>query len=169
MTDSFKIPANPAEEAPSKDSNTETEVSKESIAPSTAEAAAIPLRYTEPKWSRLPDEGFSLEVIKSGTLLETITLTSKSFFVFGRLPDCDVTLDHPSISRHHAILQYKGQEELSSDGKTQTSDASPSGFYLYDLGSTHGAKVNKATDLLSNSFGSCDSFWLKHPDVSIER
>lgn len=47
--------------------------------------------------------------------------------VFGRLPACEVTLDDPSVSRRHARL------ERAADG-----------WYVEDLGSTNGVKVNGA-------------------------
>jgi hypothetical protein len=43
----------------------------------------------------------------------------------GRLPECDVTLDDPSVSRRHARIQRKG-----------------GGWVVEDLGSTNGLKVN---------------------------
>ena len=51
----------------------------------------------------------------------------------GRLPSNDIAMEHPSLSRYHAVIQYK--ENASSD--------QPQGFYLYDLGSTHGTYHNK--------------------------
>ena len=45
--------------------------------------------------------------------------------VLGRLPECDVTLDDPSVSRRHARITRKG-----------------SGWAITDLGSTNGVKVN---------------------------
>ena len=50
-----------------------------------------------------------------------------------RLPVCDVPFEHPSLSRYHAVLQYK----------VQSSPEKPSGFYLFDLDSTHGTLHNK--------------------------
>lgn len=43
----------------------------------------------------------------------------------GRLPECEVTLDDPSVSRRHARIQRKG-----------------SGWVVEDLNSTNGVKVN---------------------------
>ncbi len=45
--------------------------------------------------------------------------------VIGRLPECDVTIVDPNVSRRHAEIQPRGV-----------------GFVLVDLGSTNGSKVN---------------------------
>lgn len=86
------------------------------------------LDYTEPIWSGRPPPGARLEVLKDGSIISEIELKSKSYFVFGRAHESvDVLCEHPSISRMHAILQFK-----------ENGDA-----YLYDLGSTHGTLINK--------------------------
>eukprot|EP00210_Caulerpa_lentillifera_P004028 g3843.t1 len=71
---------------------------------------------------------FSLEIIKDGTSLQTVELEEKEFFAFGRSPDSDFVLEHPSLSRFHCIVQFNGE----------TNEA-----FLYDLGSTHGTYLNK--------------------------
>jgi hypothetical protein len=94
-----------------------------------------PLPYTEPSWGgEIPKEDFSFEVLKSGVILEQIKLNTKSFYVFGRLSNCDIQMNHPSTSRYHAILQFRSE---------QGSENEPKGFYIYDLGSTHGTFLNK--------------------------
>lgn len=63
---------------------------------------------------------FSLEIIKNGVILEEISLKDREFFLIGRLQDLsDIVVQHPSISRKHAVLQYKNTGEL----------------FVYDLGS----------------------------------
>ncbi|XP_052738758.1 kanadaptin [Bicyclus anynana] len=91
--------------------------------------------YKVPTWSGLCPEGtsYGLEVLKSGMILQTINLTSKPYYVFGRLPNCEVIMAHPTMSRYHAVLQYKSSE----------SDEQPAGWYLYDMGSTHGTFLNR--------------------------
>lgn len=42
---------------------------------------------------------YGLEVLKSGMIMETIELTKKAYYVFGRLANCDVVMAHPTISR----------------------------------------------------------------------
>lgn len=99
-----------------------------------------PLRYEEPCWGRAPpDAPYSLEVLKGGAVVDTVPLKERSFFVVGRLPGCDVALQHPSISRHHAVLQYRGRPH----GGTPAEGVGDTGFYVHDLGSTHGTVVNK--------------------------
>jgi len=73
-----------------------------------------------------------LEVIKNGAIIETIILnnsSSKEYLVLGRENDCsvDILLEHPSISRRHAIIQF------SQDCK----------IFLYDLGSTWCTYINR--------------------------
>jgi hypothetical protein len=52
----------------------------------------------EPSWSSQPPDGYSFEVLKGGVVVDTIKLDNP-FIVFGRLAQCDVMLEHPSISR----------------------------------------------------------------------
>lgn len=92
----------------------------------------IPVPYLEPKWGGKPTEKYKLEVLKSGMILEKIDLTERSFYVIGRLPSCNLSLAHPTISRYHAIIQYRAMGD----------DKNSVGFYLYDLESTHGTFWN---------------------------
>jgi pSer/pThr/pTyr-binding forkhead associated (FHA) protein len=61
---------------------------------------------------------FALEVIKDGAVVGEIPLvhsgeSKKSFFIVGRQPDVvDILLEHPSISRQHAILQFRDDDAL---------------------------------------------------------
>ena len=41
------------------------------------------LKYTEPFWGSPSTHNFSLEVIKEGTVVETLDLTKKSCYLFG--------------------------------------------------------------------------------------
>ncbi|XP_016152449.1 PREDICTED: kanadaptin [Ficedula albicollis] len=105
-----------------------------------AETNALPApRYEEPPWGSRPPAGagYGLEVLKGGVLLGSVRLEDSSWFLVGRLPGCALALEHPSVSRHHAVLQYRGAG-CSPGG------ADAAGFYVYDLGSTHGTFLNKA-------------------------
>lgn len=72
--------------------------------------------------------------LKSGVIINTIQLESRSFHSFGRLENCHITMAHPTISRFHAVLQYRSTFSATDENR---------GFYLYDLGSTHGTFVNR--------------------------
>ena len=89
--------------------------------------------YKEPTWGGIPTKKYSVTVLKDGVVKDTVILEGKSFFTFGRLDDCDVTTEHPSCSRYHAVLQYCIIEK----------DIRKEGYYLYDMGSTHGTCLNK--------------------------
>ncbi|XP_050678448.1 kanadaptin [Leptidea sinapis] len=111
--------------------------SKSSLPPEVLlKELSTPIPYKEPKWSGLCPDGteYALEVIKSGMILDKVELTQKPYYVFGRLANCDVVMAHPTISRHHAVLQYKAFAEENEPS---------SGWYIYDLGSTHGTFLNR--------------------------
>uniref|UniRef100_A0A182FAK6 FHA domain-containing protein n=1 Tax=Anopheles albimanus TaxID=7167 RepID=A0A182FAK6_ANOAL len=121
--------------------------------PNTAEIPPIP--YKEPSWSGKcdPDRNYFFEVEKNGVIIEKVRqLQSKPFWLFGRLPNCDLNLAHPTISRYHAVLQYRPaprnasdseEDEQQEDKRRVTHPTVEPGWYLYDLNSTHGTFVNK--------------------------
>ncbi|KAI7893197.1 SMAD/FHA domain-containing protein [Mucor mucedo] len=93
-----------------------------------APPAPPPLPYEKPSWSGPCVYNYRLEVLKNGTSIESIKgPANKEFVTLGRLPLCDILMEHPSISRYHAIIQFD-----------QDGDA-----YLYDLDSAHGTRLNK--------------------------
>lgn len=71
--------------------------------------------------------------LKQGVSLRSILL-DRSFHCFGRFNNCHVVMAHPSISRYHAVLQFRSTFSPTDERK---------GFYIIDLGSTHGTFVNK--------------------------
>nr|ADD60702.1 putative adaptor protein kanadaptin [Oryza officinalis] len=83
--------------------------------------------YAIPEWSAAPGHPFFLEVLKDGTIVDKLDVSRKGAYMFGRIDLCDFVLEHPTISRFHAVLQFR------NDGQV----------FLYDLGSTHGSFINK--------------------------
>jgi len=118
----FKVP-----ELPTK--NRASSLTKEINSENAPNGTQVPkLPYKKPEWSSLPKNDYSMEVIKNGVIIEKISIPkTEEFIVLGRLPLCDIQMDHPSISRYHAIIQF------SDKGMP----------YLYDLGSAHGTYLNK--------------------------
>lgn len=92
------------------------------------QAKDIPdLNYYPPEWSSPPTDEYCIEIVKNGTVIEKIIIEErKPFFVIGRLPICELSLEHASVSRYHAIIQFAKE-----------------GAFLYDLNSTHGSFLNK--------------------------
>jgi hypothetical protein len=85
--------------------------------------------YHPPDWSAVPKEPFNLEVLKDGLIIDTIHLADKVYFTLGRQHDIvDIPMDHPSISRIHAVLNYRNDGSLM----------------LLDLNSAQGTYLNKS-------------------------
>lgn len=85
--------------------------------------------FQPPPWVKPPKlENCGLRVIKDGKKIETITeIGRKSFVLLGRNATMsDIKLEHPSISRRHALLGHGSSGNL----------------YVMDLGSSHGTFVN---------------------------
>ncbi|XP_039029721.1 kanadaptin-like isoform X1 [Hibiscus syriacus] len=93
--------------------------------PLNSNQSSVP--YTIPQWSGPPCHHFFLEVLKDGCIVDQFEVYEKGAYMFGRVDLCDFVLEHPTISRFHAVLQFRSSGEA----------------HLYDLGSTHGTSVNK--------------------------
>lgn len=110
---------------------TEETTNKEVVKKHVHNAKQFP--YKEPPWRGVPTTQYSLEELKNGTIIKVHDISHLSFVIFGRLDQCHITMAHPTISRFHVVLQYRAQPD----------EHSPAGFYVYDLGSTHGTFLNK--------------------------
>ena len=94
--------------------------------PPTLDTAAR--KHVPPSWAGEPKSDYSLEVIKDGTSIQVLPINERDHYIIGacafmlagrahahacrafsagRQPDvCEILLDHPSISRQHAALQF---------------------------------------------------------------
>ena len=115
--------------------------------PPAPDAPRLP--YTEPAWSGIPAIPHHLSVIKNGVELSDISLVDQPYCVIGRLPSCHIRLEHPSISRYHAVIQHRPTADPSSSSSYSeqytmySSVPREAGYYVYDLHSTHGTFINK--------------------------
>lgn len=80
-------------------------------------------------------------------------------FMVGRLPDCDVVIDDPSVSKRHAQLRWDALRGMCT---------------VEDLGSSNGTWINKTalkgapsriTDGSVISFGNVDFYFLNTPSL----
>jgi hypothetical protein len=69
--------------------------SKPSGGPSGPPPNAPPLKYQKPAWSGYPNQQFFFEVIKNGIVVDKIQAPLKEFLTIGRLPMCDLEMEHP--------------------------------------------------------------------------
>lgn len=121
MDDSFKIP-----EILPKVVNPETK-------PEQKPEQELP--YKIPKWSGATpaNSSYSFEVLKNGVIIDNVNnLQSKPYWIIGRLPvgtGIDISAAHPTVSRHHAVLQYKDPKAAG-----ESEEAAQGGWYIYDLG-----------------------------------
>ncbi|XP_021739356.1 kanadaptin-like [Chenopodium quinoa] len=116
---------------PSSSDGSEKKTPLESSSNSVKEKVPVSVPYSVPPWSEAPALPFFLEVLKDGAIIDHYDVTKKGAYMFGRIDLCDFILEHPTISRFHAVLQFRGDEAA----------------YIYDLGSTHGTSVNKKTGM----------------------
>lgn len=137
---SFAAPLRVSSRSSRRNNPNETgdEVSEES-GPSEKE---FELEYQPPRWARPSEKSYFLEVLKQGVVLDPIEIPcGRDFILCGRASECDICMEHPSISRFHCVLQFGPGNEctltiflmVSVDGK----------LFIFDLGSTHGTFLNK--------------------------
>jgi hypothetical protein len=80
----FAVPA-----LPKKQDAAEEPPAKPSLPP-------IPkLNYDKPSWGDVASFPYRLEVLKNGQSVETIQGPKKDFVTIGRLPICDILMEHP--------------------------------------------------------------------------
>jgi hypothetical protein len=71
-------------------------------------------KFVVPKWIATKPHPLQLHVSKKGEVLEVEDLSHRTYYIFGRnRGQCDVVLDHPSISKQHAVIVHG-----SPDGST---------------------------------------------------
>lgn len=101
-------------------------------------------KFSEPPEARLPDRRWRLYVFKGENTepLATFFLHRSSAFLFGRdAAVADVHVQHPSLSKQHAVIQFR-----SMPARREPGDMGPTQFtikpYLMDLESTNGTFLN---------------------------
>lgn len=101
----------------------------------------VVLKWSEPPEARVPKLKWRFYVFKGDELLETLYLHRQSAYLVGRHEKvADILLLHESVSKQHAVIQFKlkvlPEKDENGDSKK---DVRP---YLLDLDSANGTFIN---------------------------
>ncbi|KAA0194192.1 Smad nuclear-interacting protein 1 [Fasciolopsis buskii] len=92
----------------------------------------VVIKYNEPEDARKPTEKWRLYAFKGNQALSILHIHRQSGFLIGRdRKIADIPMDHPSISKQHAVLQYRFVKGMIR-------------LYLIDLESVNGTYLNNA-------------------------
>ncbi|AEO68088.1 uncharacterized protein THITE_2117449 [Thermothielavioides terrestris NRRL 8126] len=106
-----------------------------------ADGTTITLKYHEPPEARKPPprDVWKLFVFKGPDIIDTIELGTRSCWLIGReLAVVDLPAEHPSISKQHAVIQFRYTEKRNEFGD-KIGRVKP---YLIDLESANGTMLN---------------------------
>ncbi|CAD0052864.1 unnamed protein product [Aureobasidium pullulans] len=131
-------PAEPAVEKQKPNFNATGLLAKEA---NTVAGTNTVLKYHEPAEARKPSskEQWRMFVFKGKDMIDTIHLYSRSCWLMGRdQAIADFHLEHPSISKQHAVVQFRHITKTNEYGD-KLSKVKP---YLIDLDSANGTRLN---------------------------
>lgn len=106
-----------------------------------ADGSSIVLKYHEPPEARKPSpkDQWKLFVFKGQDIIDTIELNARACWLIGReMAVIDIAAEHPSISKQHAVIQFRYLEKRNEYGD-KIGKVKP---YLIDLDSANGTMLN---------------------------
>ncbi|KAI0813871.1 SMAD/FHA domain-containing protein [Xylaria sp. FL0064] len=106
-----------------------------------ADGSTIVLKYHEPSEARKPSpkDQWKLFVFKGEDIIDTIPLSNRSCWLVGRdVAVVDMVAEHPSVSKQHAVIQFRYIEKRNEYGD-KLGKVKP---YLIDLESANGTLLN---------------------------
>ncbi|KAG6176128.1 hypothetical protein E4U27_005456 [Claviceps purpurea] len=106
-----------------------------------ADGTSVVLKYHEPSEARkpAPRDQWKLFVFKGDDIVDTIDLGLRSCWLIGReTAVVDLPAEHPSISKQHAVIQFRYTEKRNEYGD-RIGRVKP---YLIDLESANGTILN---------------------------
>ncbi|KAK2064090.1 SMAD/FHA domain-containing protein, partial [Colletotrichum caudatum] len=106
-----------------------------------ADGTSIVLKYHEPAEARKPParDRWRLFVFKGADIVDTVDLSARSCWLVGReAAVVDLAPEHPSISKQHAVIQFRHVEKRNEFGD-RIGKVKP---YLIDLESANGTVLN---------------------------
>jgi len=100
----------------------------------------VATKYTEPVDKKIPSQKWRLYVFKDTKQQDIFRIHRQSAYLIGKdRRVCDIPMHHPSISKQHAVLQYRQKPVHTEDGLLDKVVVKP---YIIDLGSTNGTFLN---------------------------
>ncbi|UZP44209.1 hypothetical protein NXS19_012021 [Fusarium pseudograminearum] len=106
-----------------------------------ADGTTVTLKYHEPAEARKPSprDVWKLFIFKGQDIVDTIELSARSCWLVGQeMSVVDLPAEHPSISKQHAVIQFRYVEKRNEFGD-KVGKVKP---YLIDLESANGTKLN---------------------------
>ncbi|KAM0346897.1 hypothetical protein ACHAPU_005237 [Fusarium lateritium] len=106
-----------------------------------ADGSKVTLKYHEPSEARKPSprDVWKLFIFKGQDIVDTIDLSARSCWLIGReMTIVDLPAEHPSISKQHAVIQFRHVEKRNEFGD-KIGKVKP---YLIDLESANGTMLN---------------------------
>ncbi|KAM3427549.1 hypothetical protein MY4824_009370 [Beauveria thailandica] len=106
-----------------------------------ADGSTVTLKYHEPSEARTPPprDQWKLYVFKGQDIVDTVDLSARSCWLVGRdMAVIDLPAEHPSISKQHAVIQFRYTERRNEFGD-KIGKVKP---YLIDLESANGTMLN---------------------------
>jgi len=102
----------------------------------------VEAKYVESPDAEKPKLKWRLYPFKGEKALEKIEICSKSYYLLGKDRHIvEISLDHPSCSRQHSVIQFRTVDVKDEDGPigAKLKINKP---YIMDLGSTNGTHLN---------------------------
>ena len=106
-----------------------------------SDGSKVVLKYHEPPEARKPaaKDQWKLFVFKGEDIVDTIPLAERSVWLVGRdLGVVDLPAEHPSVSKQHAVVQFRWVEKKNEYGD-RVGRVKP---YILDLESANGTFLN---------------------------
>lgn len=97
------------------------------------------LKFHQPPEARPPTISWRLYIFKGEEVLSPIQLGESAYLLGKDERVCDILCENPSISRQHAVIQFRVVQSLTPEG-VFTESVKP---YLIDLESTNGTFLNE--------------------------
>jgi smad nuclear-interacting protein 1 len=144
--DSFAVTQGEEPEKPKEKPNWKTSgvLAAASNAVQQADGTTIVLKYHEAPEARKPPprDQWKLFIFKDGDVVDTVDLAMRSCWLIGRdAAVVDLPADHPSLSKQHAVIQFRYTEKRNEFGD-KVGRVKP---YIIDLESANGTTVNGET------------------------